>query len=163
MIFRSRRLVSLFPHLQIRTFAELEDIVPERTTISNLNILSKVDAPVIERININGFNIRQKWYLGSIVILSNNIFSWKVPSFRYLSYSNLVLFHLIQPKLELLIIGTGSKVEMVDKDITKCLRDSGVAVEIQDTRHAASTFNYMLDEFRSVAAALIPPRKVNLI
>ncbi|KAI6649479.1 NADH dehydrogenase [Oopsacas minuta] len=146
-----------------RTFADLEDIVPERTTISPLGVKTDMSASVVERVNVNGFFIQGKWYLGSVGLLPRHIYNWRVKSFRDISPTNLALFVLLYPHLELVVLGTGTRIERVDREVIRYLRDSGISVEIQDTRHAASTFNYLLDEGRSVAAALIPPRKVTLL
>ena len=152
-----------FGWCQRRTFAELEDIVPERTTISSLTIKSDRTASVVERINVNGFFIQGKWYLGSVALLSKHIYSWRVKSFREITPPTLALFPLLYPQLELLVLGTGTRIERLDSEVVPYLRKRGISVEIQDTRHAASTFNFLLDEGRSVAAALIPPRKVTLV
>ena len=148
---------------QKRQFADLEDIVPERTTISALGVKSDPTASVVEKINVNGFFIQGKWYLGSVGLLPKHIYSWRVKSFRDIAPPTLALFVLLYPHLELIVLGTGSRIERLDSEVLLYLRKRGISVEIQDTRNAASTFNYLLDEGRSVAAALIPPRKVTLI
>ena len=149
--------------LKRRTFADLEDIVPERTTISPLGVKSDLSASVIERVNVNGFFIQGKWYMGSVALLPRHVYNWKVNSFRDISSPTLALFVLLYPHLELIVLGTGTRIERLDSEVVRYLRDRGISVEVQDTRHAASTFNYLLDEGRSVAAALIPPRKVTLV
>lgn len=154
---------SLLFRMKRRTFADLEDIVPERTTISPLGVKSDLSASVIERVNVNGFFIQGKWYMGSVALLPRQIYNWKINSFRDISPPTLALFTLLYPHLELLVLGTGSRIERLDSEVVRFLRDSGISIEVQDTRHAASTFNYLLDEGRSVAAALIPPRKVTIV
>ena len=155
--------LSWCPRCQKKQYAELEDIVPERTTISSLGVKSDITASVVDRINVNGFFIQGKWYLGSVGLLPRHIYSWRVKSFREITPPTLALFILLFPRLELIVLGTGTRIERLDGEVVRYLRNRGISVEIQDTRHAASTFNYLLDEGRAVAAALIPPRKVTLI
>lgn len=40
------------------------------------------------------------------------------------------------------------------------LRQKGYNIEVMDTEHAVSTYNYLCDEGRLVGAALIPPEKM---
>lgn len=58
---------------------------------------------------------------------------------------------------ELLILGSGDKIEFLQPDLRAVLATHGVAVEVQDTRRASATYNFLSEEGRLVAAALLPP------
>lgn len=72
------------------------------------------------------------------------------------------LFCALEPKLELLVVGTGD--EEVTPELTNRLRDImkkyRIPVEVLKTEAAVATFNFMNAESRLVAAALIPPKKI---
>lgn len=60
--------------------------------------------------------------------------------------------------VDLLIIGTGSRVTPIAPSVRKYLNGLGMRLEIQDTRNAAAQFNLLATErgVGQVAAALIP-------
>ena len=59
-------------------------------------------------------------------------------------------------KPDMLLIGTGKRNEFVSKTVRDYLHGLGIQVDIMDTRNAASTFNVLAAEGRSVSAALLP-------
>uniref|UniRef100_A0A8D2M4C2 NADH dehydrogenase [ubiquinone] 1 alpha subcomplex assembly factor 3 n=1 Tax=Zonotrichia albicollis TaxID=44394 RepID=A0A8D2M4C2_ZONAL len=59
---------------------------------------------------------------------------------------------------EILVLGTGDRVERLHPAMMKQMRERGIAVEVQDTANACATFNFLMNEGRVVAAGLIPPR-----
>lgn len=59
-------------------------------------------------------------------------------------------------KPDMLIIGTGTRNEFLSRDIRTFLHTLGIQVDTMDTRNAASTFNVLAAEGRSVAVALLP-------
>ena len=66
----------------------------------------------------------------------------------------------MQPKLDLVVLGTGSKVRRASPEIYAYLKKFKINLEVQDTPNACATFNFLLDEGRTVGAALIPPEVV---
>ncbi|KAG8539156.1 hypothetical protein GDO81_021336 [Engystomops pustulosus] len=56
-----------------------------------------------------------------------------VASYKDISLESLSLFHLLVPKIEILVLGTGDRVERLDPAIARFMRQKGVAMEIQDT------------------------------
>jgi uncharacterized protein len=63
---------------------------------------------------------------------------------------------VVGDKLEVLLIGTGSKQMMLPHHIVAPLLKIGVGVESMTTQAAARTFNILMAEGRQVIAALIP-------
>ncbi|KAJ0044229.1 hypothetical protein NL108_010880, partial [Boleophthalmus pectinirostris] len=43
------------------------------------------------------------------------------------------LFHMIEPRIEILVLGTGAKVERIDPAVLALLKKKGISVEVQDT------------------------------
>ena len=83
--------------------------------------------------------------------------------------------------VDLIVLGTGTRVEQLDPDILKALKRKGLNLEIQDTveytdnnlwhiilacelsftqPNACATFNFLLSEGRPVGAALVPPHHI---
>lgn len=59
---------------------------------------------------------------------------------------------------EILVLGTGDRVEQLHPAVLRQMRLCGIAVEVQDTPNACATFNFLTSEKRLTAAGLIPPR-----
>ncbi|NWY00030.1 NDUF3 factor, partial [Nothoprocta ornata] len=81
----------------------------------------------------------------------------QVGSHRDISSESLALFRLLEPRIEILVLGTGDRVERLHPALMKHMRACGIAVEVQDTVNACATFNFLMSEKRLTAAALIPP------
>ncbi|KFR02298.1 NADH dehydrogenase [ubiquinone] 1 alpha subcomplex assembly factor 3, partial [Nipponia nippon] len=83
----------------------------------------------------------------------------QVGSYRDISHESLSLFRLLEPHIEILVLGTGDRVggERLPPAVLKQMRACGIAVEVQDTPNACATFNFLTSEKRVAAAGLIPP------
>lgn len=88
------------------------------------------------------------------------MFSWAVSNVEDITDESLSLFSLIEPKLDVVVLGIGDK----RKDLTfyqKLLpfsRKHKLNLEILPTDQACSTFNFLTSEGRYVAGAFIPPQ-----
>ena len=73
---------------------------------------------------------------------------------------NIALFDPVRdatdPPIELLLIGTGSKIVLLPSRLRAELRGLGLAIEVMDTGAACRTYNVLIGEERRVAAALLP-------
>ena len=58
---------------------------------------------------------------------------------------------------------SGRKSFPVDTSIILKMRQKGVNVELLTTENAVATYNYLVEEGRVVAAALIPPNHVSIL
>jgi uncharacterized protein len=58
---------------------------------------------------------------------------------------------------EIVLVGTGSRLQFPRHGIMECLTRRGIGVEFMDTRAACRAFNYLAGEDRRVLAALIIP------
>lgn len=97
-----------------------------------------------------------------MAIFPRMIFVWNVDSIEDVDEHSLSLFCVMEPKLDILVIGTGDAevtpqlVQRI-KAITKKYK---LTVEVLKTEAAIATFNFLNAESRVVAAALIPPKKL---
>ncbi|XP_055333726.1 NADH dehydrogenase [ubiquinone] 1 alpha subcomplex assembly factor 3-like isoform X2 [Paramacrobiotus metropolitanus] len=71
------------------------------------------------------------------------------------------LFYMLEPKLDILVVGYGDK----DRDVNSALLKTLVSrkrmgIELLPTEHAIATFNFLVAEGRHVAGAFIPPESL---
>ncbi|XP_023943382.1 NADH dehydrogenase [ubiquinone] 1 alpha subcomplex assembly factor 3 [Bicyclus anynana] len=100
--------------------------------------------------------------LGPIAIFSRTILSWQVRTSKDITEDSLRLFRLLEPKIDLLIIGLESTDRSTVDSVFRAARLAKLNVEILPTEHACSTFNFLNSEARSVAGALLPPMHVEV-
>ncbi|XP_022353497.1 NADH dehydrogenase [ubiquinone] 1 alpha subcomplex assembly factor 3 isoform X1 [Enhydra lutris kenyoni] len=81
----------------------------------------------------------------------------QVGSHRDITEESFSLFWLLEPRIEIVVVGTGDRTERLQPQVLQALRQRGIAVEVQDTPNACATFNFLCHEGRVTGAALIPP------
>ncbi|XP_077307801.1 NADH dehydrogenase [ubiquinone] 1 alpha subcomplex assembly factor 3 [Lithobates pipiens] len=131
------------------------DELYEKTTVTHVERDSP-DIMFVESYSRQGFIINGNEVVGPCALIPRSILQWNVLSYRDISYESLSLFRLLVPRIEILVLGTGDRVERLDPKLLKIMREHGVAVEVQDTPNACATFNFLASERRLTAAALIP-------
>lgn len=57
---------------------------------------------------------------------------------------------------EILLFGTGARVIPAPPEIRDYISSLGIQLDVMDTRNAASTYNLLFEEGRTVSAALCP-------
>ncbi|XP_066553685.1 NADH dehydrogenase [ubiquinone] 1 alpha subcomplex assembly factor 3 isoform X2 [Amia ocellicauda] len=132
-----------------------DDEMYQRTTVS---VMQKEGGSVlIQSYSPRGFTVDGNRVLGPCALLPPAILQWNVGSYKNITEDSLALFYLLEPRIEILVLGTGARVERVDPVVLRFMRKKGIAVEVQDTPNACATFNILSTERRVVAAGLIPP------
>ncbi|KAM8799579.1 NADH dehydrogenase [ubiquinone] 1 alpha subcomplex assembly factor 3 [Eudromia elegans] len=134
-----------------------DDELYQRTRVTVLEAESP-NAMFIEGYTSRGFAVSGSLIVGPCAILPRAILQWNVGSYRDISHESLSLFRLLEPRIEILVLGTGDRVERLHPALLRHMRAGGIAVEVQDTANACATFNFLMSEKRLTAAALIPPR-----
>ncbi|CDR37242.1 hypothetical protein NBRC10512_006911 [Rhodotorula toruloides] len=66
------------------------------------------------------------------------------------------LFEVLNPRPEILLIGTGSSTLLAPQRVKRYLNGLGIQVDVLDSRNACSTYNLLQEEGRRVAAAIYP-------
>lgn len=98
-----------------------------------------------------------------MVLNCRTVLSWTVNDANNINEESLSLFAIIEPKLDIIVIGTGNKME--DRTFFNTLlpfaRKYKLNLEVLPTDQACSTFNFLNSEGRYVAGALIPPLHIN--
>ena len=109
----------------------------------------------IEAYGNGGFRFAGMSHRGSILCLPSGIEAWDVGSIADLTVANLARVFDERAAIELLLIGTGAQPARLSPEIASKLRTGGIGVDTMTTGAACRTYNILLAEGRSVAAALI--------
>ncbi|TBU33024.1 hypothetical protein BD311DRAFT_785142 [Dichomitus squalens] len=125
------------------------------------NILSGGDAPAVQvkTITQNGIQLADGLVLPSpCIFLNGKVFLWNAPAKTWDGWKpeHFEVFDTVVPKPEILLVGTGERVEMMPPALRQYLNKAGIQVDIMNTRNACSTYNLLAEEGRRVAAALLP-------
>ncbi|KAI3370086.1 hypothetical protein L3Q82_024874, partial [Scortum barcoo] len=133
-----------------------DDELYQRTTVS---IMQKETGSglMIHSYSPQGFNIDGNRVFGPCALLPPAILQWNVGSYKDITEESISLFYMLEPRIEILVLGTGTRLERIDPSVLSLLRKKGIAVEVQDTPNACATFNFLTSERRVTAAGLIPP------
>ncbi|THD23775.1 Acyl-CoA dehydrogenase family member 9 mitochondrial [Fasciola hepatica] len=101
--------------------------------------------------------------IGPCAAFPQNAFSWNVKNALDINEDSLSLFFLLEPRLDVLIIGKGEAGAKVNHSqiLDICLKHK-INVDILPTPSAVGTFNFLNSEGRYVAAAVIPPSRIDL-
>lgn len=97
--------------------------------------------------------------IGPMAIFPRTVLSWNVRSFKDMSEESLALFTILEPKLDILVLGTGDRTNdtTLFLMVVKFMRKHKINIEILPTEQAVSTFNFLNSEGRYVGGAFIPP------
>ena len=162
-LFRKRYSIPL-----MRCYSKSSGYVVQPTTMT----ISKFDSTkestdniplFITKYNTKGFTIQGNKAFGPVAILPKSYFSWKVKSSCDINVESLQLFTVVEPRIEILVIGTGEKVSQLSKDVKMYLKKFNISYEVLDTANACATYNFLLEESRITGALLIPPEHMPLV
>lgn len=92
------------------------------------------------------------------------MFAWNVGTPNDISEATLSLFCVMEPKIDVLVIGLGDEAvtPAVTSRIMAFMRKYRINVEILTTESACATFNFLNAEQRMVAGAFIPPKQMRI-
>lgn len=87
------------------------------------------------------------------------VFSWNISDYEEINENSLRLFCVLEPKIDILIIGTGDQrnTPKLSMNLLQFMKKHGINCEVLPTEQACTTFNFLSSEGRMVAGALIPP------
>uniref|UniRef100_T1J857 NADH dehydrogenase [ubiquinone] 1 alpha subcomplex assembly factor 3 n=1 Tax=Strigamia maritima TaxID=126957 RepID=T1J857_STRMM len=132
-----------------------------KTTVTIIN--KNQDILLINSFSNIGFRLNNNLLaVGPIAIFPKTVLSWNVKSVEDINENSLSLFYMLEPKLDILVVGTGDKQSKMAEAIKKFLHSKKITFEILPTDQACATYNFLNSEGRYVAAALIPPTIIKL-
>ncbi len=94
----------------------------------------------------------QKYERHMIVAPDHALVHWDAPSFEDLMPEHFQA--LLELKPEIVILGTGDRLQFPHPRLTRPLAEAHVGFESMDTRAACRTYNILMDEGRQVVAAI---------
>lgn len=130
-----------------------------KTTITILN--EEKHALMIDSYNKYGFQLNNGVFLiGPIAIFPKTVINWNIDCSKNINEESLSLFTILEPKLDLLIIGyedmkLSQDIAFIQR-IHSLIRKYDIQSEVLPVHKAISTFNFLNSEYRYIAAALIP-------
>ena len=101
------------------------------------------------------FRIGGVVHAGSVVVLSAGVEPWPVEQAADITVESLQAVLAAEPRVELLLIGCGTRQVLLPAALRASLREAGIVLETMDTGAACRTYNLLAAEGRRVAAALI--------
>lgn len=109
----------------------------------------------IEAYGNGGFRFAGMSHRGSLLCLPSGIYGWEAPSAEALDAESLARVFDEAANIEILLVGTGTELRMLPAGLRERCRAEKIVAEPMATGAAVRTFNVLLAEARSVAAALI--------
>ena len=102
-----------------------------------------------------GFRFADMSHRGSLLCLPSGIHGWDLVEGDPLTVEALSAILAEASGIEVLLVGTGSKLRPIPAEVKAALKARGIASDPMSTGAAVRTYNIMLAELRAVAAALI--------
>ncbi|GAA5832907.1 hypothetical protein JCM3766R1_007088 [Sporobolomyces carnicolor] len=113
-----------------------------------------------------GYTLSDGLVLPSPILMIDGVaFMWDVKppvedykggSWEGFDIEKLKIFEVVNPRPEILLVGTGKTGLFPPPKFKQYLNSLGIQVDVLDSRNAASTYNLLSEEGRRVAAALYP-------
>ncbi len=98
--------------------------------------------------------INQQCYHCSVIIRPHHLMApWEPKQLSDVTNDHFAI--LFDPKVEIVLIGTGSKLIVPSQALLRPLYDRGIGVEFMDSRAACHTYTVLAAESRNVAACII--------
>jgi uncharacterized protein len=108
----------------------------------------------IESYRPTGFRLGGRWIEGPVLVLAERFVAWPVAGLAAVTLASLA--EIVAARPEVLILGAGARGAPADPALRRTLKAAGIALEIMATGAACRTFNLLMSESRSAAAALLP-------
>ena len=102
-----------------------------------------------------GFRFAEMSHRGSLLCLPTGMQGWDVTSPAELTLESLQPVLELADRLDVLLIGLGMDIALIDPAIRQAFRDHRVIIEAVGTGGAVRTYNVLLAEERAVAGVFI--------
>ena len=109
----------------------------------------------IESYGPGSFTIAGRRHHGSILVLADRALPWAPRATAEITLESLRAVQDAAAEIEILLVGTGPRLELLSPPLRQAVRAWGPTVEPMATPAACRTYNLLLGEGRRVAAALI--------
>jgi uncharacterized protein len=102
-----------------------------------------------------GFRFAEMSHRGSILCLPSGIHGWEPDDAAALGHGDFERVFQQTEGIEILLIGTGRELKPLPRELRQAFRDAGISADPMSTGAAVRTYNVLLAEDRTVAAALV--------
>lgn len=103
-----------------------------------------------------GFRIAGERFEGAVIVTPTAVTGWSAQVFSQLGEADAAALARAVEGAELVLIGAGARPAAPPKCFRDALATQGLRFDVMDTGAACRTYNVLLSEGRSVAAALTP-------
>jgi len=136
---------------------EPKDDIDYDTAIAELEKLDHEDLPKLQWTGYghNTFEINELLVHGSVIATPSVFLCWKPKTAKDITVDSLSLLKYLNPKPELLILGTGNRVANLSRDVHEFLHELSIGVEVQKTGSALGTFLVLNGEEQRVVGAFL--------
>ena len=110
---------------------------------------------LIDAYGNGGFRFADMSHRGSLLILPSGIYGWPVGDMADLSPASFAPAFAERTEIEFVLLGTGTAQRWPGPAVREAFADNDLTLECMDTGAAVRTYNVLLAESRTVAAALI--------
>ncbi|XP_041047440.1 NADH dehydrogenase [ubiquinone] 1 alpha subcomplex assembly factor 3-like isoform X2 [Carcharodon carcharias] len=109
-----------------------DDELYQRTRMNTLERDSQ-NVMFIDGYSKHGFSINGNRVFGPCAVIPQAVLQWDVGSYKDISEDSLALFYILEPNIEILVLGMGDRIQRLDPKLLMFMKSKGIAVEIQDT------------------------------
>jgi uncharacterized protein len=111
---------------------------------------------VVEGYGPGRFRIGGQVYESAVLVLPTKTLAWPVATLEQVTFESLEPVVAQAREVELLLLGTGRRLQPPPAGLRAALKQAGIALEPMDSGAACRTYNVLMAEGRLVAAALLP-------
>ncbi|WP_417457363.1 Mth938-like domain-containing protein [Kordiimonas sp.] len=122
----------------------------------SLEAQSRDDLLLVDGYGDGGFRLLGRRVEGGVMVLPTGFYPIEAEDVKSLTANDVVKAREAAQKPELILIGTGEKMQLVPSAFKSHLEAEGIGYDVMDTGAAARTYNVLLIEGRQVAALLLP-------
>ncbi|HEX4736970.1 MAG TPA: Mth938-like domain-containing protein [Allosphingosinicella sp.] len=102
-----------------------------------------------------GFSVQGQVFEG-LFLTPESAFAWQPPAVAALDVNDLAPILALDRPPEFVLLGTGSGLHFPPRALVRALEESGIGLEVMDSRAAARTWGLLRGEERWIVAALMP-------
>ena len=110
---------------------------------------------IVQRYGNGGFRVSGVDFTGSVIVLPDGTASWPLATMEDLTIDAFAPALEVAGFLDVFLLGCGVRMQLLSPDLRAALRDRGLAVDTMETGAACRSFNVLITEGRSAAAALL--------
>lgn len=111
---------------------------------------------LIKSYSVGQFEIGEDVYPNAILLCANAVFGLDIANIEDLKKDMVAKLFDAEPKVDVFLIGWGSRQGRLNDHLSNALELAGVGVDIMNTGAACRTYNVLALDEREVAAVLLP-------